>query len=81
MPRLIDADRLKLVFDLNVVSADVFNSLIDAQPTVDAEPVVRCKDCQFSLMPEWDSDEVYCTKHDNWFKMNGYCHLGRRKDV
>lgn len=37
--RLIDADRLKLVFEKNVVSADIFNSLIDAQPTVDAIPI------------------------------------------
>lgn len=37
--RLIDADRLKLVFEKNVVSADIFNSLIDEQPTVDAIPV------------------------------------------
>ena len=37
--RLIDADRLKLVFEKNVVSADIFNSLIDEQPTVDAIPI------------------------------------------
>lgn len=47
----------------------------------DIVSVVRCKDCEFSSMPEWDSDEVYCTKHNNWFKINGYCHLGRRENV
>lgn len=44
------------------------------------ERIVECEDCQFSSTPEWDSDEVYCTKHNNWFRFNGYCHLGRRKD-
>lgn len=43
--------------------------------------VVWCKDCEFSITPEGDSDEVYCTKHNNWFKNNGYCHLGRREDA
>lgn len=55
---------------------DVFDA-----PVVDAEPVVRCKDCEFSSTPEWDSDEVYCSKHNNWFKFNGYCHLGRKEDA
>lgn len=46
---------------------------------IDFEPVVHCEDCEFSSTPEWDSDKVYCTKQDNWFKINEYCHLGRRK--
>lgn len=83
MPRLIDADRFKNWLMENYVLYDGCRSLkdIDAQPTVDAVSVVRCKDCKFSSMPEWDSDEVYCTKHDNWFKFNGYCHLGMKKDA
>lgn len=48
---------------------------------VDAVPVIRCKDCEFSSPPDWGWDEVYCTKHNNWFKNNGYCHLGRREDA
>ena len=48
---------------------------------IDAVKVVRCKDCEFSCMPNWASCEVYCAKHDNWFKVNGYCHLGRGQDA
>lgn len=52
---------------------------IESLPPVDAVEAVRCKDCEFASMPQWDGEEVYCTKHNNWFKINGYCHLGRRK--
>lgn len=45
----------------------------------ETEPVVRCKDCEFSAAPEWDSDDVYCTKHPNWISLDG-CHQGRKKD-
>lgn len=48
--RLIDADALKVDltrFYNNIVTA---KQLIDEQPTVDAAPVVRCKDCK-----NWDS--------------------------
>lgn len=51
MPRLIDADAMRqdwlengeneFVYDTNAVL-----SSIDEQPTIDAEPVVRCKDCE-----------------------------------
>lgn len=46
--RLIDADRLKDVLEKNfghTGGADVLRQLIDIQPTVDAMPVIRCKDC------------------------------------
>ena len=60
MQRLIDADALKGQIANHVYPvADVFNSrdygmfwtggiekAIDNAPTVDAEPVVRCKDCK-----------------------------------
>ena len=39
MQRLIYADRLKFVFEINVASADAFTQLIDAQPTIDAVPI------------------------------------------
>jgi hypothetical protein len=56
-----------------------WNDAIDT--TVDGVKLVRCEDCKYSLTPDWDSDEVYCTKHNNWFKIDGYCHLGRKKDA
>ena len=40
--RLIDADALKLADFQDFSNTDVF-AAIDAQPTVDAVPVVRCR--------------------------------------
>lgn len=75
MQRLIDAVGLIVQIPYEEINARM---VIANAPTVDAVPVVRCEDCEFSSKPDWDSDEVYCTKHNNWFKINGYCHLGRK---
>ncbi len=42
--RLIDADILKIAFEEKGLSP-VTNRIVDNVPTVDAEPVVHCKDC------------------------------------
>lgn len=39
--RLIDADALREVAQYEDVTLD----FLDSEPTIDAEPVVRCKDC------------------------------------
>ena len=41
--------------------------------------MVECKDCEFALRSQGNDEEAYCFKHGNWFKINGYCHLGRKK--
>lgn len=49
MPRLIDADNLLEQIQWLEADAPVFHDVweeICSQPTVDAEPVVRCKDCK-----------------------------------
>lgn len=69
--RLIDADELKEEFV--VLSYEAFNvsyimEVIDEQPTIDAEPVVRCKDCR------------YYTKGAPLSPHSGWCeHLERAK--
>lgn len=74
--RLIDADALKYKQQVmykkdgsDDVWAEWFTTAteINNAPTIDAEPVVRCKDCKF-----WDE----CDELDE----NGYCHHGERKD-
>ena len=44
--RLIDADILKIAFEEKGLSP-VTSRIVDNVPTVDAEPVVHCKDCTF----------------------------------
>jgi hypothetical protein len=43
-------------------------------PTVDAVPVVWCKDCEYS-----NGEYKYCV-NDIFEKPNGYCSYGKRKE-
>lgn len=53
--RLIDADALKeSIYGWDVASVKD----IDAQPTIDAAPVVRCKDCKFNYANQIPSEDV-----------------------
>lgn len=46
MPRLIDAEELELQFDVS--DEDIIaKEIIRNAPTVDAVPVVRCRECKF----------------------------------
>ena len=91
MSRLIDADKLKqhyswwggligddYVSEL-VEQKKVFDTIIDVQPTVDAEPVVRCKDCihYWKNNPSDDVPMCLATPKDDAFCSEGE----RRKDA
>ena len=90
--RLIDAEKTKehIEFQVNLLCAmgleeiakviqDGFVQEIDLQPTIDAVPVVRCKDCKWRKTP-------YC-KMDVWHKdvtifnarESDFCSRGERK--
>ena len=51
MTRLIDAESLMYAVDGNPLTTDSLKeyvrSTVKAQPTVDAVPVIRCKDCKY----------------------------------
>ena len=60
---------------------DLLNRLQQME-VVDAEPVVRCKDCKFG---DWDSepnDAMVCmrTKDGFWRSGNDFCSFGERKE-
>lgn len=76
MPRLIDADRLKNVFHRNVISGDVFDQLIDIAPTIDAVPVVRCRECVHSD-DGWFCDSPF---HGGRTFPGHYCSCGERRE-
>lgn len=69
--RLIDADALIKSTDKEIVHMWE----IALAPTVDAEPVVRCKDC-FHF---WDG---VCKAHNDviYVDDNNFCSMGERKD-
>ena len=80
MARLIDADALKTkaircetfkLYDAPVFLKAVGTKEIDKAPTVDAVPVVRCKDCKYFKTRLCENEDNY----DDWF-----CADGERKD-
>lgn len=71
--RLIDADVLECDAEWSEYADDYISYskfAIDNAPTVDAVPVVRCKDC--FLYGECEDAE--------WFGDNGYCSCGALMD-
>ena len=77
MARLIDADAAKLtandykIFRCQLGGLVDVAEFLDDMPTVDAVPVVRCKDCKYFKTPLCQNED----NHDNWF-----CADGERKD-
>lgn len=96
MTRLVDAD--EMIVDLQrrcsneTFYKQVKEGLIDCAPTVDAELIVRCKDCKhrgFSectmYHEEWyDYDDDGYLESDirvyDYTEDNGFCHKGERED-
>ena len=86
--RLIDADALKTkaircetfkLCDAPVFLKAVGTKEIDRAPTVDAVPVVRCKDCK------WLYDDMgnYCCRSHRGLVIickNSFCSYGERKE-
>ena len=63
--RLIDADVLNLL--LGISDRDIYAKyMLDKMPTIDAVPVVRCKDCKHRFKDSWceyvDDDNFYCAR-------------------
>lgn len=82
--RLIDADKLKA----DVVSwencyngfSDTYDKTmiidtIDEQPTIDAVPVVRCREC---IHRDYICDD-YCYEHERNIKDNDFCSYAERR--
>ena len=89
--RLIDADALKE--ELNNWAVDLTKSkfphyikddadcIIDNAPTIDAVPVVRCKDCK--CWTEWANGTGSCNRFTlDWIGTDAddFCSMGERKD-
>ena len=86
--RLIDADALKTkaircetfkLSDESVFLKAVGTKEIDKAPTVDAVPVVRCKDCKWLYD---DMDDYCCRSHRGLVRIceNSFCSYGERKE-
>lgn len=78
--RLIDADALMYAVDGNPLTTDSLKeyvrSTVKAQPTVDAVPVIRCKDCKY-----YEDDIGDCIGFgDTYVAEEEYCSRARRRD-
>ena len=83
--QLIDADEaiINFGFEWDDISPtrDEFVVFLKKQPTIDAVPVVRCKDC----IRRYDTDECpMCFliegKYYDYTNENGFCDRGERKE-
>lgn len=78
--RLIDAHKLLDNIETNKETVDIVDIVesIIMSPTVDAVPVIRCKDCK-----HWQCDdyESYCDELGIFgTDMNSYCSYAKRKE-
>lgn len=90
MHRLIDGDLLMETVFNDVVLVDgevkcvglILAETVDKAPTIDAVPVVRCRECKFG---SWDSetdDAMVCVRTNDgfWRSGNDFCSRGKRKE-
>ena len=87
--RLIDADAVKFNFQYGLDDNGILlvpyrdaKKLIEAAKTVDAVPVVRCRECNQGEIDDPDfPDEYYCHAGCGWNKGDFYCAYGEREEV
>lgn len=78
--RPIDADKLKAHYSWwDNEEQRTFDQIVDAQPTVDAVPVVRCMECEGWVATE-NSDLGLCVLTKRVVTRRDYCSEGKRKD-
>lgn len=89
--RLIDANSAKEALECTLAgdAAALAQRVIDRMPTIDAVPVVRCRECKHSSLPA-KITQIYgkegtltchygpCNRRN--VSMNDFCSYGERKD-
>ena len=87
MARLIDADAAKLTANDYAMFRCQLGGLVDVvdflndMPTVDAVPVVRCKDCKYRFKNNGHSrDGCPIIDANIWMDGDDFCSYGERKD-
>ena len=94
--RLIDADAMKRVYQevlcSHVACIDCsffmddkycrFETMLSEAPTINAIPVVRCRECNQGEIDDPDfPDEYYCHAGCGWNTGDFYCAYGEREEV
>lgn len=80
MPRLIDAEELELQFDVS--DEDIIaKEIIRNAPTVDAVPVVRCRDCEHLANATVNANGfLICGVSDMEIASEDFCSYGERRN-
>ena len=88
MARLIDADNVKFALTairdresgVPLVLAEWLAGVVSNAPTIDAVPVVRCKDCKHFIQEEHGCNHFGYYSHTPWVDEVDFCSYGERKD-
>lgn len=84
--RLIDVDRAMINFGFEwddiTPTADEFCDFLMRQPSVDAVPVIRCKDCTFGHFYNYKIGKMYCTHPAGLMEITptDFCSYAERKE-
>lgn len=78
--RLIDADKMNLL--LGISDRDIYaKRMLDHMDTVDAVPVVRCKDCKYLVNATVnDNGFLICDVNDMEIAPDDFCSYGEPKE-
>lgn len=82
--RLGDLDALKDAINFGISDAPTYikatvDQYIDEAPTIDAVPVVRCRECIYC---SWQEDNlVYCDNFERDMMPDDFCSVGERKEA
>ena len=86
--RLIDADKAigryyaeweKQDISDGAQDRDWLKQCIDEAPTIDAVPVVRCRECIYATRP--GDNIVYCDNFERDMMPDDYCSVGEKKEA
>lgn len=84
MARMVDADALaKAMGVYTYMQTEWTHATAWGVPIVDAEPVVRCKDCKYCSVDSHADGNVpnyVCIEMDCGVEADGFCSWGERKD-
>ena len=82
--RVIDADEAIINFGFEwddiPPTREEFVYFLKKQPTIDAVPVVRCRECKNHGSSAFYTDRLFCREHGRYVDPDGYCYLGERKE-
>ena len=91
MAEYIEREELKKVFSNEAVHCLTFQKkgearglikareIVSKLPAADVAEVVRCKDCDNSLLP--DEHSCFCCHFDEYVLLNDFCSYGARRET